>query len=79
MIIEQFKLPNEAITFLEKTEPKVKISPDAQNLCKGMMNIHFVHIYITGRNSSSWSNIFGKIKQFGSYKKDYRRSGSYIG
>ncbi|KAF7286681.1 regulatory particle non-ATPase 9 [Rhynchophorus ferrugineus] len=34
IIIEQFKVPNEAITFLEKTEPKVKISPDAQNLCK---------------------------------------------
>ncbi|XP_060534301.1 26S proteasome non-ATPase regulatory subunit 13 [Cylas formicarius] len=34
VVIEQFKDPKEAISFLEKTEPKVKISPDAQNLCK---------------------------------------------
>ncbi|XP_050316167.1 26S proteasome non-ATPase regulatory subunit 13 isoform X2 [Anthonomus grandis grandis] len=34
IVIEQFKEPKEAIAFLEKTEPKVKISSDAQNLCK---------------------------------------------
>lgn len=32
--IEQIKDPLEAVAFLEKTEPKVKINPDAQNLCK---------------------------------------------
>lgn len=32
--IEQIKDPQEAVAFLEKTEPKVKINPDAQNLCK---------------------------------------------
>ncbi|KAK9876045.1 hypothetical protein WA026_011155 [Henosepilachna vigintioctopunctata] len=32
--IEQFKNAQDAIAFLEKTEPKVKINPDAQNLCK---------------------------------------------
>lgn len=35
IVIEQFKDPKEAVAFLEKTEPKVKINPDAQNLCKG--------------------------------------------
>ncbi|ERL87811.1 26S proteasome non-ATPase regulatory subunit 13 [Dendroctonus ponderosae] len=34
VVIEQFKDPKEAVTFLEKTEPKVKVNPDAQNLCK---------------------------------------------
>ncbi|XP_066252065.1 26S proteasome non-ATPase regulatory subunit 13 [Euwallacea similis] len=33
-VIEQFKDPKEATTFLEKTEPKVKSNSDAQNLCK---------------------------------------------
>lgn len=33
-VIEQFKEPKDAIAFLEKTEAKVKINPDAQNLCK---------------------------------------------
>lgn len=35
VVSEQYKDHKEAITFLEKTEPKVKINPDAQNLCKG--------------------------------------------
>ncbi|KAL1502084.1 hypothetical protein ABEB36_007282 [Hypothenemus hampei] len=34
IVIEQFKDHKEAIVFLEKTEPKVKVNPDAQNLCK---------------------------------------------
>lgn len=34
IVTEQIKQPKEAIAFLEKTEPKVKINPDAQNLCK---------------------------------------------
>ncbi|KAJ8956397.1 hypothetical protein NQ318_015135 [Aromia moschata] len=34
IVVEQYKDPKEAIAFLEKTEPKVKINPDAQNLCK---------------------------------------------
>lgn len=34
IVVEQYKEPKDAITFLEKTEPKVKINPDAQNLCK---------------------------------------------
>ncbi|XP_023029955.2 regulatory particle non-ATPase 9 [Leptinotarsa decemlineata] len=34
LVVEQYKDPKEAVTFLEKTEPKVKINPDAQNLCK---------------------------------------------
>ncbi|ENN75033.1 hypothetical protein HUJ04_001260 [Dendroctonus ponderosae] len=34
VVIEQFKDPKEAVAFLEKTEPKVKVNPDAQNLCK---------------------------------------------
>ncbi|CAH1987176.1 unnamed protein product [Acanthoscelides obtectus] len=34
LVVEQYKEPKEAIAFLEKTEPKVKINPDAQNLCK---------------------------------------------
>ncbi|XP_030749020.1 26S proteasome non-ATPase regulatory subunit 13 [Sitophilus oryzae] len=34
VVIEQFKNPSEAVAFLEKTEPKVKISSDAVNLCK---------------------------------------------
>jgi 26S proteasome regulatory subunit N9 len=34
IVVEQFKDPKEAIAFLEKTEVKVKINPDAQNLCK---------------------------------------------
>ncbi|KAJ8917258.1 hypothetical protein NQ315_002275 [Exocentrus adspersus] len=34
IVVEHYKDPKEAIAFLEKTEPKVKINPDAQNLCK---------------------------------------------
>lgn len=34
MVAEQFKEPKDAIAFLEKTETKVKINTDAQNLCK---------------------------------------------
>ncbi|CAH1155515.1 unnamed protein product [Phaedon cochleariae] len=34
VVVEHYKDPKEAITFLEKTEPKVKVNPDAQNLCK---------------------------------------------
>lgn len=34
IVVEQYKEPKEAISFLEKTEPKVKINTDAQNLCK---------------------------------------------
>lgn len=34
IVVEQIKDPKEAITFLEKTETKVKINSDAQNLCK---------------------------------------------
>lgn len=34
IVVEQYKEPKEAISFLEKTEPKVKIDTDAQNLCK---------------------------------------------
>lgn len=34
IVVEHYKVPKEAVAFLEKTEPKVKINPDAQNLCK---------------------------------------------
>jgi len=34
LVVEQIKDPKEAVAFLEKTEVKVKINPDAQNLCK---------------------------------------------
>ncbi|XP_018561999.1 26S proteasome non-ATPase regulatory subunit 13 [Anoplophora glabripennis] len=34
IVVEHYKVPQEAVAFLEKTEPKVKINPDAQNLCK---------------------------------------------
>lgn len=34
VVVEQYKDPKEAVSFLEKTEPKVKINTDAQNLCK---------------------------------------------
>uniref|UniRef100_A0A6P7GSD6 26S proteasome non-ATPase regulatory subunit 13 n=1 Tax=Diabrotica virgifera virgifera TaxID=50390 RepID=A0A6P7GSD6_DIAVI len=34
IVVQQFKNPKDAVAFLEKTEPKVKINSDAQNLCK---------------------------------------------
>lgn len=34
IVVEHYKDPKEAVAFLEKTQPKVKINPDAQNLCK---------------------------------------------
>ncbi|XP_057657286.1 26S proteasome non-ATPase regulatory subunit 13 [Diorhabda carinulata] len=34
VVVQQFKEPKDAIAFLQKTEPKVKVNPDAQNLCK---------------------------------------------
>ncbi|XP_072392949.1 26S proteasome non-ATPase regulatory subunit 13 [Diabrotica undecimpunctata] len=34
IVVQQFKNPKDAVAFLEKTEPKVKINADAQNLCK---------------------------------------------
>ncbi|CAG9770043.1 unnamed protein product [Ceutorhynchus assimilis] len=34
IVIEQIKQPKDAIAFLEKTQPKVKVNSDAQNLCK---------------------------------------------